>query len=146
DIFTGDYVQPDRIREYLPEHKKGENPTAYDERRTHCDPDLSLGMLLNRIAGQLSSGKTDTVRRWSDPENPAVGLGDETDPLATAYRRTHNATDDAAAVPWEVFFDGMLPPMLWRRQEQWILVEGYEFDAAPQGEDPDAAAPERSRR
>lgn len=116
DHYTGEYVDDDKITDYLFQKMQREGNKAFISRKKDPDPILHFPTAVDSINGILSSN--DLKREWGE-------LGDPEDGGSIAHSLIRNA--DGNGTNWEPLFKqiGIKQTVL---HTVWGLVEGVELD------------------
>lgn len=114
DHYTGEYVDDDKITDYLFQKWQREGNKAFESRKRDPDPILHFPTAVDSINGILSS--SDLTREWGE-------LGDPEDEGSIAHSLQRNA--DGSGTNWEPLFKqiGIKQTVM---QQVWGLVEGVE--------------------
>lgn len=136
DVFTGEYSDDDKVKDYLQKRASWEKDQDHKLRISKADPNMLFSTMIGSIVGQLFAVEADEKRIWQ--KDGAEGLGDPNDPETIMGRLWDNADGEGTA--W---------PVLWRSfatrqlvfQWMYVLVEGVDMrpivdeDGNPTGED-----------
>lgn len=124
DVYTGEYVDQDRIASYLIQRLQGEADEAYKERKQLADPALDFAAVVDSLTGLVFAGDDQTARTWQAPDRDS-GLGDPDVPGSIAHRLSNDIDGSGTNM------DTLLKRAATRLGVQhrvWCLVDGVIVD------------------